>query len=198
MRKFPWERKMTVEQAGPSLDIHALTRAGLFRKMPGANVTVRGAAPPGQKPLYFGLVLLRDEEDRSLYLKTYRKLAQPPDSVRAPRDTVIELISTPCNLGGKRWWFTCPMEVNGIKCAKRVAKLYLPPGERYLGCRHCFDLTYRSAQEHDRRVDALVKNPERLEKKAKSTKIGDLLLARKAYQKLARKEINALCDLAKS
>jgi hypothetical protein len=28
-----------------------------------------------------------------------------------------------------------------------VAKLHLPSGGRYFGCRRCYDLTYRSCQE---------------------------------------------------
>jgi hypothetical protein len=28
-----------------------------------------------------------------------------------------------------------------------VGKLYLPPGGRYFGCRHCYNLTYTSCQE---------------------------------------------------
>jgi hypothetical protein len=40
-----------------------------------------------------------------------------------------------------------------------VRKLYLPPDGRYFGCRHCYRLTYRSVQEHDKRVDALIRNP---------------------------------------
>ena len=44
-------------------------------------------------------------------------------------------------------------------CNRRVAKLYLPPGGRYFGCRLCHGLTYKSAQEHDKRVDALRRNP---------------------------------------
>jgi hypothetical protein len=41
--------------------------------------------------------------------------------------------------------------------------LYLPGRARYFGCRHCHDLTYQSAQEHDKRVDALRKNPAEVE-----------------------------------
>jgi hypothetical protein len=40
-----------------------------------------------------------------------------------------------------------------------VGKLYLPPYSRYFGCRLCHDLTYRSAQEHDKRADFFRKNP---------------------------------------
>lgn len=32
-------------------------------------------------------------------------------------------------------------------CHRRVGCLYLPPGGNYFGCRHCYDLTYRSSQE---------------------------------------------------
>ena len=61
--------------------------------------------------------------------------------------------------GGIRWWFICPCTVNCRVCARRVRKLYLPPGERYFGCRHCHDLTYRSVQEHDKRIGYLMRHP---------------------------------------
>jgi hypothetical protein len=66
---------------------------------------------------------------------------------------------TPPHFGGIRWWFTCPCSVDCRACARRVRKLYLPPGARYFGCRHCYDLTYRSVQEHDKRIDHLMKHP---------------------------------------
>ena len=59
----------------------------------------------------------------------------------------IRLQSTPTQFAGKRWWFTCPLIVEGRECNRRVGKLYLPPGEKYFGCRHCHELTYRSCQE---------------------------------------------------
>lgn len=54
---------------------------------------------------------------------------------------------TPLRFGGQRWWFTCPLIVNGVACERRVAKLYSPPRSRYFGCRVCQRLTYRSCQE---------------------------------------------------
>jgi hypothetical protein len=71
----------------------------------------------------------------------------------------IRLETTPLYLGGRRWWGICPLVVNSQACNRRVSKLYLPPGGRYFGCRHCYRLTYRSVQEHDKRVDALRRNP---------------------------------------
>jgi hypothetical protein len=49
----------------------------------------------------------------------------------------VDFDITRCRLGGHRYWFLCP------KCRKRIGVLY---GLDYntWGCRHCFDLTYRS------------------------------------------------------
>ena len=71
----------------------------------------------------------------------------------------IRLEITHPYLGGTRWWFTCPLIVRNVVCNRRVAKLYLPPGGRYFGCRRCYGLTYRSCQESDKRVSALRRNP---------------------------------------
>jgi hypothetical protein len=62
-------------------------------------------------------------------------------------DYRIGLVTTRPRFGGLRWWFICPLVVNGRSCGRRVVKLYLPPGRRYFGCRHCYDLTYTSCQE---------------------------------------------------
>jgi hypothetical protein len=53
----------------------------------------------------------------------------------------VPLAWTPCNYGGKRPWFVCPLR----GCGKRVAVLY--GSGRYFGCRHCHDLVYASQRE---------------------------------------------------
>jgi hypothetical protein len=74
----------------------------------------------------------------------------------------VGLTTTRPRFGGLRWWFVCPLVVRGRPCGRRIGKLYLPPRSRYFGCRHCYDLTYTSCQEHDKRVDWLRKNPKAL------------------------------------
>jgi hypothetical protein len=69
-------------------------------------------------------------------------------------DFKISLQTTHPYYGGARWWFTCPLSTNGRPCYRRVGKLYLPPGGKYYGCRHCYDLTYTSCQE-SHQFDAL-------------------------------------------
>jgi hypothetical protein len=49
--------------------------------------------------------------------------------------------------GKLRWWFVCPLIKHGIPCHRRVSNLYLPYGQKYFGCRYCYDLSYSSCQE---------------------------------------------------
>lgn len=62
-------------------------------------------------------------------------------------DLSIRLQTTRQSRGGLRWWLTCPLQYPAGPCGRRVAKLYLPPGGDYFGCRACHDLTYASCQE---------------------------------------------------
>jgi hypothetical protein len=62
-------------------------------------------------------------------------------------DYKVALTTTPCNFGGVRYWFICPLNRNGVYCGRRVGKLYKAPGGKYFGCRHCYDLSYESRNE---------------------------------------------------
>ena len=44
-------------------------------------------------------------------------------------------------------------------CGRRVRKLYLGPGGTYFACRHCYNLTYESAQTHDPRMSFFLNRP---------------------------------------
>jgi hypothetical protein len=48
--------------------------------------------------------------------------------------------------GGTRWRFLCPIDVRGDWCHRSVSRLYLRPGGRIFGCRHCHQLSYKSRQ----------------------------------------------------
>jgi len=60
----------------------------------------------------------------------------------------------PDNDAVQQWFLCC--------CGHRVAKLYLPPGQREFRCRHCYKLTHRSAQTHDSRVNHLARHQDEL------------------------------------
>src|SRR4051794_17048649 len=46
------------------------------------------------------------------------------EDVRIP----VGLETTGTQFGSRRWWFTCPLVVRGVRCRRRTGKLYLPPG----------------------------------------------------------------------
>jgi len=147
-------RALTVEEC-PSLSVQ------LFRKTVSEVVsyerTARGTLTWGDgKTASFRVELRGGEPGVCL---TYRP---ERDAEESPRDYFVRLVTTSPPVGGVRWWFVCPLVVNGRPCRKRVSKLYLPPGADFFGCRTCYGLTYRSAQEHNRRVTAFLKDPERL------------------------------------
>ena len=98
----------------------------------------------------------------------------------------IRLDTTPCNYGGKRYWWLCPV------CGKRVAKLHLRPEGRYFACRSCNYLTYRSCKEHDARVDAIIKNPHLAVEKMKNPTLTDARLVLDAYEKMLEKRMKRL------
>jgi hypothetical protein len=57
-----------------------------------------------------------------------------------PMNYHVQLLRTPCHLGGERVWFRCPAQ----GCVRRVALLY---GGKVFACRHCHQLSYPSQRE---------------------------------------------------
>lgn len=68
------------------------------------------------------------------------------DGEKTDFDYRVTLVSTNCNYSGKRWWFVCPLVKNGMACNRRVGVLY--KNGDYFGCRHCYELTYKSKNEN--------------------------------------------------
>lgn len=71
-------------------------------------------------------------------------------------DYNVRMVKAVPHFGGVRWYFLCPLVVNGRLCLRRVSKLYLPPGGLYFGCRECYGLSYTSSKE-SHRFDGLYK-----------------------------------------
>lgn len=76
------------------------------------------------------------------YLRIYYTQTDKYTQEKKDFDYKVPLTTTPCNYGGKRYWFICPLYKGGNYCGKRVGTLY-KDGD-YFGCRHCYDLTYSS------------------------------------------------------
>lgn len=81
------------------------------------------------------------------YVRFYYTVTDRNTGEKTDYDYEVQLATTPCNFGGVRYWFICPLSKNGIYCGRRVAKLYEPRGAVYFGCRRCHNLTYESRNE---------------------------------------------------
>jgi hypothetical protein len=143
-----WSKKSVVEHCY-AIDTADLRRWKLLTpgitNRPGSLQWSRGGAPSSS----VSYLLTVGEHDGTL------RLIYSMKSLDAELDYPVRLMTTPCHLGGVRWWFVCPLAKDGVACGRRVRKLYL--SGRYFGCRHCHDLTYRSRQESDARVYALAR-----------------------------------------
>jgi hypothetical protein len=85
-----------------------------------------------------------------------------PPELKLPGRYRIPIASTRPHLGGTRYWFECPLLCSGQPCGRRVGKLWMPARGAVFGCRQCYGLTYRSCQQHDKRKDALARDPQAL------------------------------------
>jgi hypothetical protein len=159
---YHWWRsgKKKVVEHCLSLDVNRWARGGTLRAGASCGGAWRWTYPGGRESTVVYWLDTRDP-DTSLVLLSYDLTVagqERPQPVECP----VRLTTTVPHFGGLRWWFLCPLVVNGHPCNRRVGKLYLPPGRRDFGCRHCHDLTYTSCQQHDKRVDRLRKDPEAL------------------------------------
>lgn len=82
------------------------------------------------------------------HIKLNYTYTNPQISKKTDFDYKIQITTTPCNYGGKRYWFICPLVIQGKACGRRVGVIYL--GGKHFGCRHCYDLSYSSKNENVR------------------------------------------------
>ena len=140
------DKKTTVE-ACLQLAVGRLVRDGLIAASSGIGTLSCTDLRTGQPT---ATLTFRRELSRDGLVFRLRYTATGWDRREHDVDEPIRLQTTRPPIGGTRWWFTCPLAVDGRACGRRAGKLYLPPGERYFGCRHCHDLTYASSQRSHR------------------------------------------------
>lgn len=177
MVRWRWDKKRTVEEC-KSISTTFLKKHGYFGGFGWGGMKWTNSL--GEETGSIGFRVSVQEwtgEIRFQYTQTHR------NGEKEELDYPVRLTATPCHYGGKRWWFICPLVKNGVACNRRVLKLYLGGG-KYFGCRHCYNLTHQSCQEHDARVDRLCKNPLLLRQMLDSGNLSTSFLALKAAFKL--------------
>ena len=151
MGRRPWTSRLTVEQCR-YLDVTAMHRDGVFRNPPGSmwKAVWKGSNGQIEAQLNYvlkatGCVQVRSFDDRADGGRSFQMHSA---------GHFIEII-----FHNERFWFCCPLTRSARGCGRRVGRLYLPPNQRVFRCRHCYYLTYRTAQQHDKRKAALIRDP---------------------------------------
>jgi len=144
--------KKAVVEGRPALDTSDLHRMGLL-----TTGTVERAGSlhwrrDGEDEPYSSVGYTLALAGGSGTLELHYQTGEPKEQLKY----AVPLVITPCHLGGVRWWFLCPLSMDGTACERRVRRLYLRG--RYFGCRHCHALTYTSTQQSDGRVYALLRD----------------------------------------
>ena len=142
--RYYWDKKDTAEDCR-SVSILFLKRHGYLSGFSIRSGGIVWRNSFGEETSSTGITVSTIDDGefvRFYYTVTDRSTGQKTDY-----DYRISLTTTPCHFGGVRFWFICPLSVNGVYCGRRVAKLYLPPGAYYYGCRHCYNLSYESRNE---------------------------------------------------
>ncbi len=137
--RWDWHQKKTVIENCLAISTTYLRKEGLLNP----DCETKGAFYWRDRNSSVGFSLLWRKEKPLLQLRYTAK----DESV----DVVYPMIATYPYFGGVRWWFICPLSVNGVDCRRRVGKLYIPPRQKYFGCRSCYDLSYKTRQEYDKR-----------------------------------------------
>lgn len=137
-----------------SINIFWLKRHGYIPKgggyIGGSLKWTWGAEPSGS----IGIYVLTGEEN---YARLFYTHTDSWSGEKAEMDYRVRLVTTPCRYGGKRYWFLCPLVRNGIPCERRVGVLY---GEKYFGCRYCYDVAYNAQFEGGRIRTGSVTEPD--------------------------------------
>ena len=178
MGRRPWTNRLLVEDC-TVLDVSDITSAAAFKESFGRERPL--SIGDAIRELYMGHV---QTKPRGLDINVAYPFFDPATGVHEQLECKFRLTATPCHFGGFRFWFRCPIWVGNEPCQRRVGKLYRPPDARIFGCRQCYDLTYRSSRIHDKRVDALARDPARLQAWMDGDDPRKSLLAIQAHRKL--------------
>ena len=130
MGREPWTSRLTVEECPIHLSAAAFNRSRVFRLPAGTSFTVSWPLSNGSSLGSLRVEMRADWRGPHLFIGDGQ---------------IIRLTTTRPHWGGERFWFRC-------ECSRRSGRLYLPAGEAVFRCRPCYELTYRSAQEHNTRA----------------------------------------------
>jgi hypothetical protein len=181
MGRQPWSDRFTVEEC------RSLRVADLVR-----GRTIIHGNSPGSPESPHPICWLSGFEANACYDRNGKgggtlRLAYTIRGERIADRIDVTSIPAPLGYGRHRFYFLCT-GLDGKTCGRRVGKLYMPPGENRFGCRTCWNLTYQSSKEHDKREDFFRRlSPEELGQALQSPNWITKWFAFRAAQRLLKK-----------
>jgi len=142
MGRWYWDKKNTVEDCR-CISMSFLRKNGYLSGFQSGRIVWTNRS--GEETASMGAIV--STSDGEGYMRLSYTMTDRDTGKKTDFDYKVKLATTPCYLGGVRWWFICPLSKNGVHCGRRAGKLYCPPGSKYYGCRHCYDLSYESRNE---------------------------------------------------
>jgi hypothetical protein len=133
--RYYYSRKATADESC-RLTMSSLRKEGMLSPGYSSGTRIWSSNRTDKKTIIGVAVdITNDPYVRLIYAVTDR------EGNRTDYDYEVSLVTTPCNFGGVRYWFCCPL------CHRRVGVLYLAPGDVRFRCRHCNNLSYHSRNE---------------------------------------------------
>ena len=146
MGRAPWTSRLTVENCPIQLSAVELPRFGVFRVPLGTSGTLSWRSTSDDSLLGEMKYAIRPDSHGGRAIFIPRQVLNFDGSLQTVNGQTLRLTTTRPHWGGERFWFRC-------ECGRRSGRLYLPAGEAVFRCRPCYELTYRSAQEHNTRAE---------------------------------------------
>jgi hypothetical protein len=144
MGRYYWDKKNTVEDCR-SVSILFLKKHDYLSENSCKSGGISWTNYHGEETASISITVSTFEGEK--YVRFYYTVTKQSTGEKIECNYKVQLTTTPCNFGGVRYWFICPLSKNGVYCGRRVAKLYCAPGTNYYGCRHCYNLSYESRNE---------------------------------------------------
>ena len=130
--RYYYNRKIRADESC-RLEISKLRKDGMLSSGYSSGTRIWTSSMTGKNTLVgIAVDIIDDPYVRLIYSVTGR------EGNKTDYDYKVNLVTTHCYFGGIRYWFGCP------DCGRRVAVLYLAPGDVYFRCRHCNNLSYHS------------------------------------------------------
>jgi hypothetical protein len=142
MGRYYWDNKDTVEDCR-SVSISFLKKGDYFCGYHSGGIVWENCS--SEETSSIGVTVSTMDGDN--YVRFQYTTTDQNTGEKTDYDYKVKLTTTPCNFGGVRYWFICPLSKNGVYCGRRVGTLYLASRVNYFGCRHCYDFSYESRNE---------------------------------------------------